>query len=95
MLELLIAALALAVLASIVRPLLRGAEAPPDSGAFDRAVYRDQLAEIDRDIARGVLSDAEAAAARLEVQRRLLAVPDAAPGRRAGASPSWAEAKAK
>lgn len=38
----------------------------------DMAVYRDQLAEIDRDLARGVLSDAEAEAVRVEVSRRLL-----------------------
>jgi cytochrome c-type biogenesis protein CcmH len=36
-------------------------------------VYRDQLHELDRDIARGLITEAEAAAARLEVQRRLLA----------------------
>ncbi len=38
----------------------------------DIAVYKDQLAEIDRDLARGVLSDEEAEQVRLEVSRRLL-----------------------
>jgi len=37
------------------------------------AVYRDQLAEVERDCARGVLAPAEADAARTEVSRRLLA----------------------
>lgn len=39
----------------------------------DIAVYRDQLGEIDRDIERGVLSTEQAKAARIEVQRRILA----------------------
>lgn len=39
----------------------------------DLAVYRDQLSEIDRDIERGVLSTEQANAARIEVQRRILA----------------------
>ncbi len=38
----------------------------------DVAMYRDQLAELDRDLARGVLSEEDAAAVRLEVSRRLL-----------------------
>ena len=40
--------------------------------ASDLSVYRDQLEEVDRDRARGVLSDAEADAVRIEVSRRLL-----------------------
>ncbi|WP_033068044.1 c-type cytochrome biogenesis protein CcmI [Thalassospira australica] len=39
----------------------------------DLAVYRDQLSEIDRDIERGVLNAEQATAARIEVQRRILA----------------------
>ncbi|WP_413719745.1 c-type cytochrome biogenesis protein CcmI [Silicimonas sp. MF1-12-2] len=38
----------------------------------DIAVYRDQLKEVDRDLARGVLTEAEAEAVRTEVSRRLL-----------------------
>ena len=41
-------------------------------GEADLAVYRDQLAEIDRDLARGVLASDEAQRLRLEVQRRML-----------------------
>ena len=51
-------------------------------------VYRDQLKEVERDLARGVLSPAEADSARLEIQRRLLAVEVAAPGRAAWSAPS-------
>jgi cytochrome c-type biogenesis protein CcmH len=66
--------LLLAVLAAIGLPLLSGAHVLPTRGQYDRAVYRDQLREVDRDLARGVLTPIEADAARLEIQRRLLAV---------------------
>ncbi len=39
---------------------------------YDRAVFRDQLAELDRDVARGAIAPAEAEAARNEISRRLL-----------------------
>ena len=39
----------------------------------DLAVYRDQLAELEREVGRGLLPETEAASARLEIQRRLLA----------------------
>jgi cytochrome c-type biogenesis protein CcmH len=65
---------AIAVVASLCLPLLRGVPVVADRGYFDRVVYRDQLKEVDRDLARGVLNAAEADAARLEIQRRLLAV---------------------
>ena len=73
LLALILAALALVALAVIALPLLWPSLAVADRGQFDRAVYRDQLKELERDVARGVLSDAEAQSARLEVQRRLLA----------------------
>ena len=44
----------------------------------DIAVYRDQLDEIQRDRATGLIGDAEAEAARVEVSRRLIAAADAA-----------------
>ncbi|MEL7216548.1 MAG: c-type cytochrome biogenesis protein CcmI, partial [Pseudomonadota bacterium] len=43
------------------------------SAAYDLEVYRDQLSELDRDLARGTLSAAEAERAKLEIQRRILA----------------------
>ncbi len=36
------------------------------------AIYRDQLDEVNRDVARGVLADSEAVAARNEISRRML-----------------------
>jgi cytochrome c-type biogenesis protein CcmH len=62
--------MALAVGLAMARALLR--PAPPRDTDPDLRVYRDQLAEIDRDRARGVLSDSEAVTARAEVARRLL-----------------------
>lgn len=41
--------------------------------AHDIAIYKDQLAEIERDRARGVITADEETAARLEVERRLIA----------------------
>ncbi len=43
-----------------------------DAARADVAVYADQLAQIETDHARGLLSEAEAASARAEVARRLL-----------------------
>ncbi len=43
----------------------------------DLAVYRDQLDEIERDRAAGLIAPAEAEAARIEVSRRLIAAGDA------------------
>jgi cytochrome c-type biogenesis protein CcmH len=43
----------------------------------DLVVYRDQLEEIDRDRSAGLIGEAEAEAARVEVSRRLLAAADA------------------
>src|SRR5690242_608830 len=48
----------------------------------DVAIYRDQLAELDRDAERGLIGEAEGKAARVEIARRLLAagrLPVAAP----------------
>jgi cytochrome c-type biogenesis protein CcmH len=71
----LLSALALAL---IVLPALRRRGAGPARSAYDRAVYRDHLAEIGRDLERGVLTPDQAAAARLEVERRLLAAAEEA-----------------
>jgi cytochrome c-type biogenesis protein CcmH len=42
-------------------------------GGSDRLVYQDQLQEIDRDRAAGMIGEAEAESARIEISRRLLA----------------------
>ncbi len=48
-------------------------------GGSDIEVYRDQLDEIERDRAAGLIGEPEAIAARTEVSRRLIAAGDAAP----------------
>src|ERR1700736_2159743 len=45
----------------------------PQNDASEAAVYKDQLTEIDRDVAAGVIGSSEAEAARVEISRRLLA----------------------
>jgi cytochrome c-type biogenesis protein CcmH len=59
-------------------PLLRNSKARPVSGGSDVAVYRDQLEEIERDRAAGLIGAAEAEAARVEVSRRLIAAAEGA-----------------
>ena len=68
----LLALLAFVALVVLIRPLLRPSPPGEIGAAFDRAVYRDQLRELDRDIVRGVMTEAEAQATRLEIQRRIL-----------------------
>ncbi len=64
-----------AAMFAVLWPLAR--RTPLRSGG-DVAVYRDQLEEIQRDRASGLIGDAEAEAARIEVSRRLIAAADAA-----------------
>ena len=66
-------ALTLGVMLLLLLSLRRaGAEAEP-AAQRDIAVYRDQLAEVDRDLARGTLPPAEAERLKTEIARRLLA----------------------
>jgi len=69
----LLALLAFGAVLSIVAPLLRGGRPVAPRASFDQDVYRDQLRELDRDIARGVITAADAGPVRLEIQRRMLA----------------------
>lgn len=72
---LVLAALTAAVLALLLLPLLRRGDASAsDRAAHDVAVYRDQLAEVERDVEAGLLTADQAEAARIEVQRRILGV---------------------
>jgi cytochrome c-type biogenesis protein CcmH len=84
------AVLTAVVVALLLRPLLAGetddgaAESAQSAPLSSGAVYRDQLTEIEAERARGLIADAEAEAARVEIARRLLATADA----RAAATPS-------
>jgi cytochrome c-type biogenesis protein CcmH len=71
---LLLTALTLVVLGFVFVPLAQGrAPRAAERARFARAVYRDQLAELARDRDRGIIEANEEAAARREVERRLLA----------------------
>ncbi len=65
------------VLVLVLRPLLRPAPDGAARASYDRKVFRDQLREIESDLRRGVVTDAEAGAVRVEISRRLLAAADA------------------
>jgi cytochrome c-type biogenesis protein CcmH len=80
------AALAFASLGLVLAPLFRGGPRGERRASYDMAVFRDQLREIDADVSRGVLSEAEAADTRIEVSRRLLAAADAETAERAAAA---------
>lgn len=71
----LFAAMAAVAVVCVVWPLLRrpsGATAPSRAD-YDLAIYKDQLHEVERERARGLLDETQAAAARLEIERRVLA----------------------
>lgn len=70
----LVAVLTAAVAVILLYPLLRGAKAAENSRAGEAAVYRDQLRELDRDLAGGLITAEEADYARAEIGRRLIAV---------------------
>ncbi|PDT28303.1 c-type cytochrome biogenesis protein CcmI [Rhizobium sp. L9] len=75
----LVAVLTAAVAVILLYPLLRGAKAAQNSRAGEAAVYRDQLRELDRDLAGGLITPEEADYARAEIGRRLIAVSAAEP----------------
>ncbi|MEM9439486.1 MAG: c-type cytochrome biogenesis protein CcmI [Pseudomonadota bacterium] len=56
-------------------PFLRR-RAVPKREAFDLNVYRDQLGELERDLERGIIDDEAARGARLEIERRIIAIAD-------------------
>lgn len=57
---------------AVLLPLSRRPADESLPGANDLEVYRDQLAELDRDAARGLIQPAEAEQARTEIARRIL-----------------------
>lgn len=77
-----------AVLAAVLWPLLRPRPAPANRADYDIEVYLDQLRELDRDVARELIDGAQAAAAKLEIERRLLAASRATAGPAPGTGPA-------
>ena len=86
-----ITALALFCAAILGVAVLRGRAGAEPPAAYDLRVYRDQLKEVDRDLARGVINEEDAERLRAEVSRRILAA-DAKlrEGGQAGGQPRWA-----
>ncbi len=71
------ASMTAAAIVAVLWPLRRDPHTA--RGGSDLLVYKDQLQEIDSDGAAGLIGEAEAEAARLELSRRLLAAADAQP----------------
>lgn len=78
---------AFAIAARLAQSLLRQ-HADRDGQSEDVIIYRDQLAEVDRDLARGVLEPDEAERTRTEIARRLIAA-DKAGGAVTADAPRW------
>jgi len=70
----------LAVLAALLltAPFWRPRAVPPSRAEHDVEAFRAQLREVEHDLSRGVLTEAEAESARIELSRRLLAAAEAA-----------------
>ncbi|WP_420022743.1 c-type cytochrome biogenesis protein CcmI [Cereibacter azotoformans] len=83
--------IALGVGAILVQALLRGGRGAAPAAAYDMQVYRDQLREIERDLARATIAAEEADRLKAEVSRRLLEADRAArSGERDGRAPGSA-----
>lgn len=85
-----LAAVLAAALIAVLWPLLRPHPTLANRADYDVEVYLDQLRELDRDVAREVIDESQAAAAKLEIERRLLAASRTAgdPSNAAGTSHS-------
>ncbi|MDO5620479.1 MAG: c-type cytochrome biogenesis protein CcmI [Paracoccus sp. (in: a-proteobacteria)] len=88
------AALAAIVALAIILPLRRADQTDAEpSAAWDLRVYRDQLAEVERDAARGIIAPAEAERLRAEIGRKVIeadrALKKAGTGRRQGPAGLW------
>jgi len=75
-LEFLLALLTTATVGVLLVPLLRARTTPSNRFDGELLIYRDQLAEIERERAAGRLPAADAAAAKIEIERRILAAAD-------------------
>ncbi len=75
MIWLIFAVMTVAAVCAVWWPLARRSKG--SGGGSDRLVYQDQLLEVERDRAAGLIGEAEAESARVEISRRLLAAADA------------------
>ena len=87
------AAMVVAALVWVLVPLLRGPRAPGVMGeASNVAVLRDQLGELDNDVANGIVSREQYEQSRRELEQRVLEESKAAPGSAGSSVPSSAAA---
>lgn len=77
--------MALASAALMAVTLLRARNGAEPSAAYDLKVYRDQLRDVDRDLARGLIGEADAERIRTEISRRILAADAQMQGESSGA----------
>ena len=91
MLWVLFACLTAIVLLVLLRPLVATKGRDAEREAFNAAVYRDQLGEVESDRERGLIAEPEADSARVEIGRRLLATDGvgASPRREEARAPVW------
>ncbi|MFB9951329.1 c-type cytochrome biogenesis protein CcmI [Rhizobium puerariae] len=76
-----LALLTAAVAAALIMPFARGGQAGSPDRAGEVEVYRDQLKELERDRAQGLIGPQEAEYAKAEIGRRLIAAAGADEGR--------------
>jgi cytochrome c-type biogenesis protein CcmH len=86
------ALMTVAAIFAVLLPLGRSGRA--QNQGSEVAVYKDQLAEIERDLAAGLIAAPEADAARVEVSRRLLAAAGSEPATAPKSSLKWRRAAA-
>ncbi|UPK40544.1 c-type cytochrome biogenesis protein CcmI [Bradyrhizobium sp. 186] len=91
------ALMTVAAIFAVLWPLGRGARAESqdtENQGSEVAVYKDQLTEIERDLATGLIAAPEAEAARVEIGRRLLAAASSGPALAPKSSLNWRRAAA-
>lgn len=76
MLEFVLALLTTATVGVLLIPLLRARVSSTGRLQGELAIYRDQFAELERERLAGTVPESEAAAARVEIERRILAAAD-------------------
>ena len=69
-----VAVLTAIIALALLAPLTRAGRAGVGAQAGEVEVYKDQLKEVDRDLAGGIIGAEDAEYARAEIGRRLLAV---------------------
>jgi cytochrome c-type biogenesis protein CcmH len=86
------ALMTVAAIFAVLWPLGRGNRVAVEGS--EAVVYKDQLAEVERDLAAGLIAAPEAGAARIEIGRRLLAAADNERGSGGASSLKWRRAAA-